>query len=209
MENTEEIKPILLKFAPAWKRILAYIIDATLLFILLTVVLTQAFAKQANAMKDPKVDLSVYPANTQEQIKAWFDQMPEIQKAYFNLFLHNQTLISIVTLVLFAAYFILFWAASGQTLGNKILRIAVIDIHSTPLNLLQSLMRCSLLLLCHFVWYLPLLFIVQPVYKQRIHDLFSSTVVIEIPDNLREQIARQKEMQEQQIVNEQDPRDEA
>ncbi len=203
MEATE-IKPILLKFAPAWKRILSYVIDVTILMTILSLLYVQSFSRQAAAVSDPQVEWSVFPQSYQDAFKPLYEKMDVRQKAMFSIILHNRNLISVINLIVYAVYFIIMWAGWGQTLGNRILRIAVIDVRSRPLNILQSMLRYSGLLASQIIFYAPLLFVLQPVYRQRIHDFISASVVVEVPDDIKEQIIRQREQMEEDVLREDD-----
>lgn len=190
----------MLRFAPVWKRMLSYLLDISLVTLVLSLLYMSVYSRQAVGLSDPQVDWSVFPTSYQETFRPLFEKMEPRQQALFSLVLHNRNLLSIINLVVFAAYFIILWAGWGQTLGNKVLKIAVIDIQSRPLNLLQSVLRYSGLLASQMVFYVPLLFVLQPVYRQRIHDFISGSVVVEIPDDVRDQMIQQR----QQMENEQE-----
>jgi uncharacterized RDD family membrane protein YckC len=158
-----EFQPVRLQFAPVWKRMLSYTIDILLVGMVLYGILFAVFRKEL---------------------------MPILQQTNFDLqlkmtkiFTDSHSLqVSIASFVIQAAYFILGWMSRGQTLGARITKIVVMTLDKKKLNVVQGLVRYSLLSLSSMAFFIPLLFVVNPVYRQRIHDALSLSVVVEMPE---------------------------
>ncbi|NPV00846.1 MAG: RDD family protein [Brevinematales bacterium] len=156
-------QPILLHFAPVWKRILAYIVDMGFLKTIEITMIWIVFSNEINA---------IY------QMKGTFEQQYQLMT---NFFMGHSDLLLIAMVIVEASYFILMWFGGNQTLGMKLLKIAVIDASNRKLNILMCILRYFLLFLAAQLLYIPLIFVVNPVYHQRIHDFLTGTVVVEIP----------------------------
>jgi uncharacterized RDD family membrane protein YckC len=81
-------------------------------------------------------------------------------------------------LVVSGAYFVLFWAAAGQTPGMRLLRLRVLDGRGRPPGLTRSVVRFFGLLLAIvplFAGFLPALFDAR---RRGLHDLLARTVVV-------------------------------
>ena len=78
-----------------------------------------------------------------------------------------------------AVYFVLFWSATGQTPGMRIMRVRVITAAGAPPSVLRSLVRFVGLILAIiplFAGFLPALFDPR---RRGLHDLVSGTVVVD------------------------------
>ena len=158
----EEKEPILLRFAPAWKRVLSYTIDLLIVGIIAALMLSFAFRSEISfVVKEPDIS-----------------KQQELAVAFYQ---NHEEIFAIVTFILQLAYFALFWTSRGQTVGAMLFKIAVIDMKSRNLNLVQSAVRYLVLLLSAYLYYLPLLFVINPIYHQRLQDVLSGSVVVEIP----------------------------
>ncbi len=158
-QSIEEKTPIPLNFSPLWKRVISYIIDEFLILLLLSLLSYLAYYKEINFM----------------QMQSNFEQL------LYEFAMRNQLQLNIVNFMIHIAYFSLLWVASGQTVGAKIMRIYVVHIENKKLPLILSLFRALLIWLAGFSFYIPLIFVINPVYKQRLHDILSYSVVIEKP----------------------------
>lgn len=158
-----EFRPVRLQFAPVWKRMLSYLIDVILVGMVLYAIL---FAVYRNELM---------PILLQTNI--------DLQVKMTRIFLESHNLqISIASFVIQASYFILGWMSRGQTIGARIMKIVVMTMDKKKLNIIQGLVRYSLLSLSSMAFYIPLLFVVNPVYHQRIHDSLSLSVVVDVPE---------------------------
>ena len=161
-------KPVLLHFAPTWKRVLAYIIDNLLFTILVSVML---FWKMSEVMP-PMADIN--PQDLPANIAKMNETMKPILEKFF---IDNMILFYII----FISYFTLLTKARGQTVGAMVLKIAVIPIENKPLNIGFYAIRGMFLAFGMQFWFIPFIFVFNPVYHQRIHDYLSNTVVIDLP----------------------------
>lgn len=160
--NEQELKPIAIKFAPVWKRVLAYIIDILILGIILSVMIWVIYYQELNYIIN-QTDVAV------------------ITKLWKSFFTSHQIILMIATHSIQAVYFTLFWAGTAQTLGNRLLRIAVVDISSQRLHFLSAFFRYALIALAAQIYYIPLIFQINQVYNQYVHDYIVGSVVIEVP----------------------------
>ncbi len=171
METREEITsaelkdhhPIFLKFAPAWKRVLAYIIDIVVLEVIVSIMFTVTFYRDLSQI------ITQNDFNLQYKLILAFWNNHSFQKL-------------IVDYILQAAYFSLQWTGSSRTLGARLLKIAVITMDKKKLTLIQGIVRYSILSLSSVAFYIPQIFVINSTYHQRIHDILTNTVVVEVPE---------------------------
>ncbi len=174
-----------LKPAPAWKRLLAYAVDAAFLFIILVLFITglyggelallfnNIYGKGAEAMIQdshiiPNIDIT--GMNPSEQNAAYWLYM--VQSRYSqSIFVLNQLISGL--------YFGIFWWSTGQTIGARLLKIKVVSPLSSHLPVPAVIIRVLSLKLVELAWGLPLLIVTNPILKQRVHDSLSNTVVVE------------------------------
>jgi uncharacterized RDD family membrane protein YckC len=161
-EGEKKKEPIALKFAPFWKRIIAYLIDVLILRFLFVLIIYFIFGREIDQIVSQQKDFM----ETVKQLTKFFNQYIQLYIADF---------------IIEASYFSLLWKGSGQTAGAGIMGIAVISIERKHLNLVQGILRYSLLSLAASLLYIPLVFIMNPVYRQRIHDYFTDSVAVEVP----------------------------
>lgn len=194
----EELAPISLNFAPAWKRIAAYIIDSvilgTVVIMMVVAISNKELGFMTSELQKAGIEFSTnttIPTNYIQQTNA-----PQISVTQYNLNSYFKTyiklvedyyatyglIILIINIVIRSIYFVLFWVGTGQTFGNKIMKIAVIDIRNRRIPVLPAIIRYGLIYLSAQIFYLPLLFLVNKVYQQRIPDFFSKSVVVEVPE---------------------------
>ncbi len=158
--NQEEKPVIPLKFAPWWKRFLSFLIDSFILGIIFSIVMAIVYQQEFKLISEAK----------------------DPYKIYFDLLRQNYFQINIAFTIIYVSYFGVLWAGIAQTIGAKIMKIYVIDINSRKLNFLVSFLRAFLLHLSGNLLYIPLFFEINPVYKQRLHDFITNSVVIEKPE---------------------------
>jgi uncharacterized RDD family membrane protein YckC len=78
-----------------------------------------------------------------------------------------------------AAWFVAFWSTTGQTPGNRVLRISVCDRLGATVSPARALLRFVALLLAAlplFAGFLPVLFDDE---RRGLHDLIAGTVVVD------------------------------
>jgi uncharacterized RDD family membrane protein YckC len=161
-ETVKAETPITLKFAPGWKRFLAFLLDLTLLTIIIDVLFIAAFYKE------------LLPIAEQKDQTLYF-------KMIFDFSERHRFQMIVATFIAQASYFSLFWKSNGQTLGAKILKIAVITLDKKRLSILQGIWKYTVIFIFSPLFYLPLIFTMQPAYHQKIHDILSNSVVVELP----------------------------
>ncbi len=170
---TEANEPIALSFAPAWKRALAYLIDTAFLTFLMLIAILVFLGKPIQALT----------------LTGTMQQQVAVLQAFYARY---TTQLLVASLTLQFTYFTLFWSGTGQTIGAKILKIAVLHKDLAKLSFPLSAVRTLLLILSAQALYFPFLFIINPIFQQRIHDFFSQSVVIEVPKEEEEDEAIKK-----------------
>lgn len=164
VDNVEmEIQPVRLHFAPIWKRMLSYLIDVLIVGLVFYVILIAVFRKE--------IALIVNQGSLDVQLK--------LMRQFVDA--HNLQ-VTIANFIIQGAYFVLGWMSRGQTLGARILKIVVITLDKKKLSAFQGIVRYSLLYLSAMAFWIPLIFVVNPMYHQRIHDALSGSVVVEVPE---------------------------
>jgi uncharacterized RDD family membrane protein YckC len=84
-----------------------------------------------------------------------------------------------VALVWGVAYFVFFWSATGQTPGNRVMRIDVQDADSgEPISARRALIRFGALILAAIILCLGLLLILVDRQRRGLHDRLVGTVVV-------------------------------
>lgn len=90
-----------------------------------------------------------------------------------------------VCLLWSAVWFVAFWSTTGQTPGDRVLRIRVCDPFGATVSPRRALLRFGALLLAAlplFAGFLPVLFDDR---RRGLHDLIARTVVVEQPSSRR------------------------
>jgi uncharacterized RDD family membrane protein YckC len=81
------------------------------------------------------------------------------------------------------AYFALFWTATGQTPGMRLMHVRVVTARGAPLHLVRSLVRVgglALAIIPLFAGFLPVL---VDGRRRGLHDLLAGTVVLHVPQD--------------------------
>jgi uncharacterized RDD family membrane protein YckC len=75
------------------------------------------------------------------------------------------------------AYFVVFWSTTGQTPGDRVMRIRVVRVDAGQLRPARALLRLAgaILGLILFLGYVPILF---TAHRRALHDWMAGTVVI-------------------------------
>jgi uncharacterized RDD family membrane protein YckC len=96
-----------------------------------------------------------------------------------------------LALVWALAYFAFFWSASGQTPGNRVLRIRVEDARSGGrLHVRQAILRALALSLSALLLFAGFLMILVNRRRRALHDYIARTVVVYAADEVRVGAAR-------------------
>jgi uncharacterized RDD family membrane protein YckC len=80
-----------------------------------------------------------------------------------------------------AAYFVTFWSGTGQTPGNRVLRITVRPVSGERLLPRRALLRFAGLTLAALPLFLGFLLILIDDRRRGLHDVLARTVVVERP----------------------------
>lgn len=188
MVKIETKKLRALKLAPWWKRLLAYTLDNALLFILLVFFITGIYGKEFAFLLENITEygglslLEKESSFTGEELSQMSSLTPNEQNmTYWFYVVQNKYTksIFIINQILSSLYFILFWWSTGQTIGAKIFKIKVITPTNEKIPFFSVLSRTAALKLIEMAWGFPMLIVVNPMLKQRLHDSLSRTVVIE------------------------------
>lgn len=171
-----------LKFAPAWKRAAAFFVDLAIITALFMVVYMVVYRQEFEQIA---------------RLTNFADQWKQMQA-----FLAKEGLrISVARFFLEAAYFCAGWVFSAATPGAKLFKIAVISADSRRLNWLESMLRYGMISLISFLFWLPAVFVFNPIYRQRIMDVLVNSVVVEMPEG------GWPEMKQKENENDRDDRD--
>jgi uncharacterized RDD family membrane protein YckC len=84
--------------------------------------------------------------------------------------------------LLVGGYFVLFWSATGQTPGMRLMRLQVMTYHGERVHVFRALIRLGGLVLAIiplFAGFLPVLFDDR---RRALPDFLARTVVIHVPD---------------------------
>src|SRR5271157_3105369 len=169
----ENTPPIALRFAPPWKRVLSYIIDRAILFLILFIFILTVYHRE--------LFLIMNSAAGKDLSKLTDGSLDTLTQSV-NYFVNSHIFQFIIArLVIETSYFSLSWRASGQTIGGRILKIFVMNLQRKRLSILQGIVRYVIIYLTEMAFYILQIVVFNPVYQQRIHDFFSGSVVVEVP----------------------------
>ncbi len=169
----ENTPPIALRFAPAWKRVLSYIIDSIILFLILAIFILTVYHKELFQLMNATVG---------SDFKKFSDSTMDSITQSVNSFINSHILqIIIARLVIEASYFSLSWSGGGQTIGGRIMKIFVMTLERKRLSILQGIVRYIIIYLTGLAFYILQIVLFNRVYQQRIHDFFTGSVVVEVP----------------------------
>jgi uncharacterized RDD family membrane protein YckC len=77
------------------------------------------------------------------------------------------------------AYFVAFWSTTGQTPGNRVMRIRVVDAGTRRLRPRRALLRFGALLLAALPFFAGFALILVDDRRRGLHDLIARTIVID------------------------------
>jgi uncharacterized RDD family membrane protein YckC len=86
-----------------------------------------------------------------------------------------------IALIWFVAYFAVFWSATGQTPGDRVMRIRVLRATGEPPHALRALVRVFALLLSALPLCAGFLMILVDDRRRALHDRIVGTVVVYTP----------------------------
>jgi uncharacterized RDD family membrane protein YckC len=79
------------------------------------------------------------------------------------------------------AYFAVFWSTTGQTPGNRLMRIRVCCDDGTGLSVRRSLLRFGALVLAALPLFAGFLPVLVDDRRRGVHDMLAGTVVVGVP----------------------------
>jgi uncharacterized RDD family membrane protein YckC len=86
---------------------------------------------------------------------------------------------AVAAIIFSVAYFAFFWSATGQTPGNRVMRIDVQDADTgEPISGRRALVRVAALALAAVILCIGLLYILVDRQRRALHDLLVRTVVV-------------------------------
>jgi uncharacterized RDD family membrane protein YckC len=95
-----------------------------------------------------------------------------------------------IALLWSVCYFAFFWSASGQTPGNRLMRIRVQDASGKPLRLRRAVLRVLALPLSALPLCAGFLLVLVDERRRALHDRLVRTVVVYVPEKPRAQASR-------------------
>jgi uncharacterized RDD family membrane protein YckC len=100
---------------------------------------------------------------------------------------------AVLTLIWSVAYFVLFWSANGQTPGNRLMEIRVLDGRTgRPPRQPRALLRVILLELSALLLFIPMLLVLVDSRRRALHDRVARTVVVYAPRDVDQRRGRRR-----------------
>ncbi|UVE16818.1 RDD family protein [Pseudomonas sp. LS44] len=93
---------------------------------------------------------------------------------------HDPLLATILVLCLFA-FFAKFWTYNGQTLGMQVWGVRIQNLDGSAIDLWQALLRFLLAILSWLCVGLGFLWILWDKQKRSWHDIYSDSIVVQLP----------------------------
>ncbi len=172
----EDQAPQSVPMAPTWKRIAAFCID----YLFLSTIFALVFSFSTRPLLLDYVKSMPQDASL---------NIIELQKLLFSLYQQHFWAYAFFDLILWASYYILFWRASGQTIGAKIMNIRVFpgvppkrpqkNLWDLPWSMCVT--RFLFFYLAVQLYGIPFLFVFDREFNIRFHDFFSRSVVVSLP----------------------------
>jgi uncharacterized RDD family membrane protein YckC len=104
---------------------------------------------------------------------------------------------ALLTVIWVAAYFVLFWSANGQTPGNRLMEIRVLDARTgRPPRQSRALLRVILLELSALLLFIPTLLVLVDSRRRALHDRLARTVVVYAPAAVEDRRVRRRSAQQ-------------
>lgn len=212
-----QFKPKVLKFAPVWKRVSSFLIDSFFLLTFLSLLITFTYGDELAKVYQTVKNIGGMQLILEEGI--FTSQLDMLRQSPKNVqdFIYIQNYIStryfylifVYFQILSIGYYAFFWRFTGQTLGAFAFNIRVIATDASPLGFSSCLLRSIVLKLYEYVYYLPLIVVINPILHQRLHDKISKTVVIENKDweEMAEEISKLLEKEENKLHENPPPKD--
>jgi uncharacterized RDD family membrane protein YckC len=154
----EESGGIVLEFAGFWRRFAAFMIDAVILYVVISVFI---------------------PFRNLGYLKLW---NPDIFPDFSGwLILPQIILCNLLALVLIIGYFVIFWVWRGQTPGKMIMNIKVIRPDGSNMTFGMAFLRYLGYIISTIPLFLGFIWIAFDKQKQGFHDKIAGTFVVIVP----------------------------
>jgi uncharacterized RDD family membrane protein YckC len=96
-------------------------------------------------------------------------------------------------------YFVGFWTVTGETPGDRFMRVRVVSSDGTKVGLWRAVLRCVLLLLSALALFIPFLLVLFDRRRRALHDVLARTVVVESPTLSLAQVRRERRRAERAL----------
>jgi uncharacterized RDD family membrane protein YckC len=96
-------------------------------------------------------------------------------------------------------YFVGFWSVTGETPGDRFMRIRVVAVGGERIKLRRALLRCVCLLLSALALFIPVLLILFDKRRRALHDVLARTVVVESPTKSLAEVRRERRRAERAL----------
>jgi uncharacterized RDD family membrane protein YckC len=154
-------------YAGFWIRFVAYLIDSIIIFVPVTAVLVAiaipSFASVSCTTIPNATPFGSTTTCTGLDAVGWFFPLAFL-----------------ISVVVPGVYFVLFWAHGGQSLGQKLLRLHVVDANTGgPISTGRALGRYVGFLVSAYVLYIGLIWAAFDARKQGWHDKMANTFVVQ------------------------------
>jgi uncharacterized RDD family membrane protein YckC len=154
-----------LKYAGFWIRFAAQLIDSLILFIPIGIIFALAIAPTLPAINCTFVNTTGYQSATCTGLGTLFAALG---------------IWWLVALIVPAVYAVVLWSWQGQTLGQKLLGLHVVDAHTgTRISVGRAVIRYIGFVISAWVLYIGLIWAAFDAQKQGWHDKMASTFVVQ------------------------------
>jgi uncharacterized RDD family membrane protein YckC len=155
MAKTKIQEPIALEFAGFWSRVAAYLIDAVIILVTMTIL-------------TPTWGLDIPP----------FEEITADPVAAFLTLRQFFPLLAVIS----GLYLVSFWVVRGQTLGKIALNIKLVGRDGECLTIGAAILRFIGYVIAPFTFFFVFIWIFFDRQNQGIHDKFADSYVVKVPD---------------------------
>jgi uncharacterized RDD family membrane protein YckC len=160
MKQQEESGGIVLEFAGFWRRFAAFMIDAVILYVVISISI---------------------PFRGLGYLRMWNPDIFADVSGW--LILPQIILCNLLALVIVVGYFVILWVWRGQTLGKMIMNIKVILPDGSNLTFRIALLRFLSYIVSAVPLFLGFIWIAFDKQKQGFHDKIAGTFVVIVPQS--------------------------
>jgi uncharacterized RDD family membrane protein YckC len=165
------------QFAGFWWRALAFMVDGIVLAAM------RWALRAGTGLDDLHVTFGTHEAGGISNIAYVPVQFSARYPEFGDIHLHGSSWLSLASLLLGVAYFVLLEASPWQaTVGKRICRLRVTDIHGRRISVLRSLSRYLAKFLSSLIFGIGFLMAGWTRRKQALHDLLADTLVMRLQE---------------------------